>query len=99
AHHRSAFLAANLSAVMDDTDKERQLYEDASANGLAILPPDVNTSDYCFTPVDAKAIRYGLGGVRGTGAGAIQSIVEARRKKAFTDLFDFCRRVDKRTGK
>src|SRR5882672_10957269 len=39
AHHRSAFLAANLSAVMDDTDKVRQFYEDALANGLAILPP------------------------------------------------------------
>jgi len=37
-------------------------------------------------------IRYGLGGVRGTGAGAIQTIIEARRKAPFTDLFDFCRR-------
>jgi len=96
AHHRSAFLAANLSAVMDDTDKVRQFYEDAVANGLATLPPDINASDYRFTPVDAQRIRYGLGGVRGTGAGAIQAIVEARRQAAFTDLFDFCRRVDKR---
>jgi len=96
AHHRSAFLAANLSAVMDDTDKVRQLYEDAQANGLEILPPDINASEYRFTPVDAKRIRYGLGGVRGTGAGAIESIVQARRQALFTDLFDFCRRVDKR---
>jgi len=96
AHHRSAFLAANLSAVMDDTDKVRQFYEDALANGLAILPPDINASDYRFTPVDAQRIRYGLGAVRGTGEGAIQTIVEARRAAPFTDLFDFCRRVDKR---
>jgi len=96
AHHRSAFLAANLSAVMDDTDKVRQFYEDAAANGVEVLPPDINASDYRFTPVDDQRIRYGLGAVRGTGAGAIQSIVEARRKALFTDLFDFCRRVDKR---
>jgi len=96
AHHRSAFLAANLSAVTDDTDKVRQFYEDAQANGLEILPPDINASEYRFTPVDAKRIRYGLGGVRGTGAGAIESIVQARRQAPFTDLFDFCRRVDKR---
>ena len=96
AHHRAAFLAANLSAVMDDTDKVRQFYEDALANGVAILPPDINASDYRFTPVDAQRIRYGLGGVRGTGAGAIQAIVEARRQAPFADLFDFCRRVDKR---
>ena len=96
AHHRSAFLAANLSAVTDDTDKVRQFYEDAQANGLEMLPPDINASEYRFTPVDEKRIRYGLGGVRGTGAGAIESIVQARRQAPFTDLFDFCRRVDKR---
>jgi DNA polymerase-3 subunit alpha len=96
AHHRSAFLAANLSAVMDDTDKVRQFYDDTLANGLAILPPDINASEYRFTPVDEQRIRYGLGGVRGTGAGAIQAIVDARRRAPFTDLFDFCVRVDKR---
>ena len=96
AHYRSAFLAANLSAVMDDTDKVRQFYEDALANGLTILPPDINASAHRFVPVDAKSVRYGLGGVRGTGASAIASIVEARREAPFTDLFDFCRRVDKR---
>jgi DNA polymerase-3 subunit alpha len=96
AHHRAAFLAANLSAVMDDTDKVRQFYEDALANGLAILPPDINASDYRFTPVDAGRVRYGMGAVRGTGEGAIRAIVAARREAPFTDLFDFCRRVDKR---
>ncbi|MFN2643539.1 MAG: DNA polymerase III subunit alpha, partial [Burkholderiales bacterium] len=96
AHHRSAFLAANLSAVMDDTDKVRQFYEDGIANGIAILPPDVNASAYRFVPVDAERVRYGLGAVRGTGEAAIEAIVEARGETAFADLFDFCRRVDKR---
>jgi DNA polymerase III subunit alpha len=96
AHHASAFVAANLSAVMDDTDKVRQFHEDGVTNGLTILPPDVNASEYRFVPVDAGTIRYGLGGVRGTGEGAIEAIVEARRQKLFTDLFDFCSRVDKR---
>ncbi|HEX6267131.1 MAG TPA: DNA polymerase III subunit alpha, partial [Burkholderiales bacterium] len=45
AHHAAAFIAANLSAVMDDTDKVRQLYEDGVANGLAILPPEINASE------------------------------------------------------
>ena len=96
AHHRAAFLAANLSAVMDDTDKVRQFHEDALANGLAILPPDINASEYRFRPVDGERIRYGLGAVRGTGEAAINTIVQARREAPFTDLFDFCRRVDKR---
>jgi DNA polymerase-3 subunit alpha len=96
AHHAAAFVAANLSAVMDDTDKVRQFYEDGVQNGLTILPPDINASDYRFTPVDRQTVRYGLGAVRGTGESAIRSIVEARRQAPFADLFDFCRRVDKR---
>jgi len=97
AHHPAAFMAANLSLVMDDTDKLKTLYDDSLAQGLAILPPDVNASGYRFAPVDAHSIRYGLGGIKGTGGAAIEAIVAARETGgAFTDLFDFCRRVDKR---
>jgi DNA polymerase-3 subunit alpha len=97
AHHASAFMAANLSLVMDDTDKVRNLRDDAVGLGLTILPPDVNASNYRFEPVDGKRIRYGLGGVKGTGETAIEAIVAARRAGgSFADLFDFCRRIDKR---
>ena len=97
AHHAAAFMAANLSLVMDDTDKVRALYDDARAIGLTILPPDVNTSNYRFEPVDRSQIRYGLGGIKGTGAQAIEAIVAAREAGGpFRDLFDFCRRIDKR---
>ena len=97
AHHAAAFMAANFSAVMDDTDKVRALQEDCVANGIQVLPPDVNASDYRFVPIDAKTVRYGLGGIRGTGRSAIENIMAARKERPFADLFDFCRRVDKRT--
>ena len=96
AHHAAAFAAANLSAVMDDTDKVRQFHEDAVANGLTVLPPDVNASQLRFVPVDRRTVRYGLGAVRGTGQSAIESILTARASGAFTSLYDFCSRVDKR---
>jgi len=96
AHHPAAFMAANLSAVMDDTDKVRQFYEDSVAQGLTVLPPNVNVSEYRFAPVDARTIRYGLGAIRGTGRSAIEAILAARKSGAFTDLYDFCRRMDKR---
>jgi DNA polymerase-3 subunit alpha len=90
-------MAANLSLVMDDTDKVRALRDDALAQGLSLLAPDVNASNYRFEPVDARQIRYGLGGIKGTGEQAIDSIVAARAVGGpFRDLFDFCRRVDKR---
>jgi DNA polymerase-3 subunit alpha len=97
AHHPAAFAAANLSLVMDDTDKVRQFFDDAVASGLEVAPPDVNASNYRFEPIDRKRLRYGLGAVKGTGALAIASIVAARKQSGpFVDLFDFCRRVDKR---
>jgi DNA polymerase-3 subunit alpha len=78
AHHPAAFMAANLSALMDDTDKVHQLYEDAVDNGLKILPPDIHASEYRFIPVSDKEIRYGLGAIKGTGESAIMAILKAR---------------------
>ena len=95
-HYLAAFMAANLSAVMDDTDKVRALYDDAVANGLKILPPDINVSGHRFAPVSQDTVHYGLGAIRGTGESAIQAIVEARKAGPFTGLFEFCRRVDRR---
>jgi DNA polymerase-3 subunit alpha len=102
AHHAAAFMAANLSAVMDDTDKVHAIYVDALANGLKVLPPDINAGEYRFVPVDDKTIRYGLGAVKGTGESAISAIVRAREGGngnaggPFKDLFDFGSRIDKR---
>jgi DNA polymerase-3 subunit alpha len=107
AHHTAAFMAANLSLAMDDTDKIKILVEDAiDVCNLTLLPPDINHSDYRFTPegeapsVTGKRvtnIRYGLGAVKGSGQGAIEAIIAARLKGGkFVDLFDFCQRVDRK---
>ena len=71
AHYPAEFMAATLSADMDDTDKVHGLFEDSLANKLVMLPPDINLSDYRFVPVDSKTIRYGLGAIKGTGESAI----------------------------
>ena len=102
AHHPAAFMAANLSLAMDDTEKIKILVEDAvDICGLSLLPPDINLSDYRFIPVGepgkkAVHIRYGLGAVKGSGQGAIEAIIAAREVGPFKDLFDFAKRVDKR---
>ena len=96
-HHPAAFMAATLSSEMSDTDKVQFFVADAVSNGLTFLPPDVNRSRHRFAPVDAKTIRYGLGAIKGTGESAIGAIVRARESGGdFADLFDFCRRIDKR---
>ena len=102
AHHPAAFMAANLSLAMDDTEKIKILVEDAlDVCSLSLLPPDINLSDYRFTPVGepgkkALQIRYGLGAVKGSGQSAIEAIIAARGDGPFKDLFDFAKRVDKR---
>ena len=103
AHHPAAFMAANMSLAMDDTDKVKILVEDSvDICGLKILPPDINQSEYRFVPVGepgkkAMQIRYGLGAVKGSGQNAIEAIIAARKEGGpFISLFDFCKRVDKK---
>ncbi len=106
-YHPAEFLAATLSSDMDDTDKVQIFWKDALANGVEVLPPDVNASAYRFEPVpDAhsakgqppRTMRYGLGAVKGTGQGAVEEIIRIRNEGGpFSSLFDFCRRVDRHT--
>jgi len=159
AHYPAEFMAATLSADMDDTDKVAFLVADARANGLAVLPPDINASAYRFEPVvtppssegedfhsspekstrsdqkssppsdirvpgsqglgvevgaervissregsslpasprkKAHSIRYGLGAIRGVGESAVMNILKAREEGPFTDLFNFCTRIDRK---
>ena len=97
AHHCAAFMAATLSSDMDNTDTVKIFYEDTVANKVKVLGPDVNASNYRFEPVDRGTIRYGLGAVKGTGEQAVNIILKAREEGGpFRDLFDFCRRCDKR---
>ena len=97
AHHCAAFMAATLSSDMDNTDSVKIFYEDTVANGVRVLGPDINASNDRFEPVDRSTIRYGLGAVKGTGEQAVTVILKARQAGGpFTDLFDFCRRCDKR---
>ncbi|TSA22901.1 MAG: DNA polymerase III subunit alpha [Betaproteobacteria bacterium] len=97
AHHTAAFLAATLSADMDNTDSVQIFYEDGRANGMTLLAPDINASVYRFVPVSRSEVRYGLGAVKGTGENAVNHLVQEREANGpFVSLFDFCRRVDKR---
>ncbi|HET9886573.1 MAG TPA: DNA polymerase III subunit alpha, partial [bacterium] len=94
-HYPAEFMAAVLSADMDNTDKVVNFLGEARTMQLSVLPPDINASNYMFEASDERTIAYGLGAVKGVGRGAVESIVEARRSGgAFADMSDFCRRVD-----
>jgi len=89
AHYPAAFMAAVLSADMDNTDKVVVLIEECRTMGLKVEPPRVNDSDYRFTIRDDATVVYGLGAIKGVGQGAIESVLEARAEGgAFRDLHD-----------
>ena len=95
AHYPVEFMAALLSCDMDSTDKVLKSISDCREQGIEVLPPDINTSGQSFT-VSGKSMRFGLGAVKGVGGGAVESIIEARADGPFTDIYDFCERVDLR---
>jgi DNA polymerase-3 subunit alpha len=97
AYYPAEFMAATMSSEMSDTDKVRVFFEDNRANGMTLLPPDINQSGYRFEPVSKTEIRYGLGAIKGSGEAAIGAIVAEREANGpYKGLFDLTRRVDKR---
>ncbi len=96
AHYPTEFMAAGISCEMGNTDKVVSLMDECRLLGIEVLPPDINESRVEFTPLGADRLRFGLGAVKNVGTKAAASVVAAREKGPFTDLFDFCERVDHR---
>nr|WP_136251631.1 DNA polymerase III subunit alpha [Ningiella ruwaisensis] len=94
-HYPAEFMAAVLSADMDNTDKIVTLVDECNRMGLEILPPDLNTGQYKFTVNKQGQIVYGIGAIKGVGEAPVEAIIHARENLGkFTDLFDFCEKVD-----
>ena len=97
AHYPAAFLAATMSADMNNTDSVHIFFDDCAPNQIEVLPPDINQSEFQFKPLNKSQMLYGLGAVKGTGFVAIELMLAARAQDGpFTDLFNFCNRLDLR---
>ncbi|MEM8872841.1 MAG: DNA polymerase III subunit alpha [Planctomycetota bacterium] len=113
AYHPTEYMAALLTFEAHNTEKAieyldecRRMKNAAGGTGIAVLPPDVNLSGKDFTPTKRKVgkneteevIRFGLGAIKGVGEKAVDAVIEGRKEKDYTDLFDFCDRVDLRAA-
>jgi len=95
AHYPAAFMAAVLSADMDNTDKVVTLIDECRAMGLKVEPPAINRSAFRFTVGEDGAVIYGIGAIKGVGEAAIEAMLRVREEGGpFADLWDFCRRID-----
>ena len=97
AHYPAEFMAATISSDMDKTDKVVTFIDECRAMKLDLLPPDVNYGQFHFSVNPQGSVLYGLGAIKGLGEGPVGAITSARTEGGvFTDLFDFCARVDGR---
>jgi len=94
AHYPLDFMAALLTSETGNTSKVVKYINECRDRGIRVLPPDVNKSDWSFTP-DGGAIRFGLGAIKSLGQNAVASVISARAEGgAFKSVYDFCERVD-----
>ena len=95
AYYPAEFMAAVLTSEMQNTDSVVFLIDDCRSNQLEVVPPSINMSFYKFHASDEKTIVYGLGAIKGVGEQAMQSVIDSRVQDGpYTDLFDFCHRID-----
>lgn len=93
----TALLTAELQGVAGPMRQQKmtQALDECRKMNIAVLPPDINKSDYNFS-IEKEAIRFGLSALKNVGQAAIESIIEARKDGPFIGLKDFLRRVDLR---
>ncbi len=95
AHHTAAFMAAVMSADLDNTDRLVTLKDECRQLGITLDAPSINRSSYHFDASDETTILYGLGAIKGVGRGAVEALIAERAANGpFSGLLDFCRRVD-----
>ena len=96
ANYPSEYMAAVLSNNMNDIKQVSFFMEECKRMGIRVLGPDINESFYKFNVNEDKAIRFGIGAIKGVGKGAVETIVENRKDGNYKDIYDFAKRIDLR---
>ena len=100
AHYPAEYMAAVLSNNMNDIKQVTFFMEECKRMKLNVLGPDVNESYYKFSVNKNNAVRFGMGAIKGVGAGAVATIVENRKTKEgpYRSIFDMAKRIDLRAA-
>jgi DNA polymerase-3 subunit alpha len=96
AHYPADYMAAVLNNA-GSIEKITFFMEECKRMGQMVLGPDVNESKKGFA-VNAKGeVRFGLGGLKGVGETAVESIIEEREKNGhYTSIFDLIKRINQK---
>jgi DNA polymerase III subunit alpha len=96
AHYPLYFYAALLTVSIGDEEKVSSCIQEMRRRKIVLLPPSINRSYYSFS-IENGSIRYSLAAIKHVGAQAVNAIIQERKKRPFSDLFDFCLRLSKKT--
>ena len=97
AHFLPEFMACLISLESSHAENMVFYLQEAKELGLAILPPNINSSEVDFSIINGQLL-FGLRGIKNVGLASLENILNERNKGPFTDLFDFCKRIDLRTS-
>ncbi len=93
ARYPLEFATALFNADSGDVERAAFLITEVKKMGIAVLPPDINSSFMNFTP-EGKNIRFGLLAIKNVGSNVVEAIIEERQRGGpFLDLIDFLKRV------
>ncbi len=97
AHYPSEYMAAVLNNA-GSIEKITFFMEECKRMGLEVLGPDINESKKGFAVNREGAIRFGLGGLKGVGEAAVDSIISERAQAGpYTSIFDMIKRINQRS--
>ena len=89
------YMAALMSSVVGNKDKQSLYLSDCRKSDIKVLPPSINYSGIDFEVMDDKSIIFGLSAINGIGLSIAQDIINCRDKDSpYTSLHDFYRRCD-----
>lgn len=100
ANYPKEWMAALMTCDRDDLTKVAKFIRECQSMGIPILPPDVNEAGTSFQAT-SQGIRFAMTGIKGVGAGVVESIIEERQKNGpYKSFYDFFKRIDtKKVGK
>jgi DNA polymerase-3 subunit alpha len=91
------FAAALFTIEAQNTDKLAMYLGEARERSVPVLPPDINQSQLRFTVEPDRGVRFGLTAIKNVGEGAIESLLEVRRKQGrIASLAALCEDLDLR---
>ncbi len=95
-HFPAEFLAAMMTADKEITDKVVVYVNECRRLGIPVVPPNINEGEVHFIVNKEGHVVFSLGAIKGVGEAPVTAIMEERKKRPFTSIFDLCRRIDGR---